>query len=81
MSTFNMIAPTGSVNGVNSVFTLGTNLPSSAEIYINGQLMTNSADVTLSTATTTGTATATLSFIPSAIPQTGDTILAWIFNQ
>ena len=89
MSTFAKFTPTGTINGVNPTFTVVA-LPSSAELYKNGQLQTDGgADYTLtlgtSTSTTTGTATttitATFSFAPASIPQSGDTLTAWVFTQ
>jgi len=62
--------PTGLVNGINDTFTLSsTPSPStSLLLFINGQLITQGTDYTL--------ATATITFDPSAIPMTGDILLA-----
>jgi len=81
MSTFVGTTPTGSVNGVNMVFTLGTFLPTTLEVYVNGVLQNPGVDYTLSTATTTGVGTATISFAGTSIPQSGDILNSWIFNQ
>ena len=62
--------PSGLVNGINDTFTLSsTPSPStSLLLFINGQLITQGTDYTL--------ATATITFDPSAIPMTGDILLA-----
>ena len=81
MSTLAPVTPTGSINGINSTFVVVTT-STTMEVYKNGQLqMDGGADYTLSTATTTGTATTTLTFQPASIPQTGDALVAWVFNQ
>jgi len=62
--------PSGLVNGINDTFTLSsTPSPStSLLLFINGQLITQGTDYTL--------ATATITFVSSAIPMTGDILLA-----
>jgi hypothetical protein len=68
---FDAVAPAGTVDGTNAVFTL-TPAPSPAEslkLTRNGLVQKAGLDYTLSGGTVTFTA--------SAIPQTGDTLLAW----
>lgn len=63
--------PTGTINGVNAVFTLvfTPNPSSSLELYLNGLHMWASGnDFTL--------AGATITFVTAQIPQTGDVLLA-----
>jgi hypothetical protein len=71
MSTFVGITPTGNVDGVNAVFTVPTY--TSIEVYVNGQLQTLSTDYILG-----GT---TVTFVPASIPQSGDILTVWVFNQ
>lgn len=62
--------PTGTLNGVNAAFALA-NTPSpssSVRVYRNGLLMKQGADYTVA-----GT---TITFLPGAIPQSGDALLA-----
>ena len=63
--------PTGNINGVNLVFTLGAapNPSTSLKLYKNGLLLSPSVDYTLSGATVTFSGTATT-------PQTGDSLVA-----
>jgi len=62
--------PTGTINGVNDTFTLSTapSPSSSLMLFINGQLITQNIDYTLSTVTIT--------FVASSIPMSGDTLSA-----
>ncbi len=64
------ITPTGTINGVNAVFTLPSvpNPPASLVLARNGLVQASPADFTLSGNTIT--------FAAAAIPQTGDTLLA-----
>lgn len=65
------IIPNGDVNGVNTVFTL-TLVPTSIQVYKNGQLMEpNGVDYTQSSTTVT--------FVSP--PNIGDLIIVWIFIQ
>lgn len=62
--------PSGTINGVNLVFTLAhtPNPAASLDLFKNGQLMiAGGADYTL--------ATATITFVAGAIPQTGDALI------
>lgn len=62
--------PTGTVNGINTVFTLAhtPNPAASLDLFKNGQLLIASGvDFTL--------ATATVTFTAGSIPQTGDAII------
>jgi hypothetical protein len=62
--------PSGTVNGINDTFTL-SNAPSpstSLMLFVNGQLITQNIDYTLSSLTIT--------FVASAIPMTGDSLLS-----
>ena len=63
--------PTGTINGVNATFTLVTapNPAASLELTRNGIVQESGLDYTLSTNVIT--------FLAGAIPQTGDTLLAW----
>ena len=63
-------APTGLVDGVNTVFTLGgvPNPPGSLTLYRNGVLQKAGVDFTLLASTVT--------FVTAAAPQAGDTVLA-----
>ena len=63
--------PTGAINGVNATFTLVTapNPAASLELTRNGIVQESGVDYTLSTNVIT--------FLAGAIPQTGDTLLAW----
>lgn len=63
-------SPTGLINGINDTFTLA-NAPSpstSLMLFINGQLITQTTDYTL--------ASNTITFEASAVPMTGDILLA-----
>jgi hypothetical protein len=63
-------APTGAVNGINDTFTLSS-APSpstSLLLFVNGQLITQNIDYTLSSVTIT--------FVASVIPMIGDSLLA-----
>jgi hypothetical protein len=63
-------APTGSVNGANTVFSLA-NTPSptnTLDLYLNGLLMSQGGDYTLSNNVVT--------FMTASTPQSGDTLLA-----
>ena len=63
--------PAGTINGVNDTFTLLTapNPAASLELTRNGVVQKPSVDYTL--------ATNVITFLSAAIPQTGDTLLAW----
>ncbi len=63
--------PTGAINGVNATFTLVTapNPAASLELTRNGIVQESGVDYTVSTSVIT--------FLAGAIPQTGDTLLAW----
>ena len=63
-------SPAGLINGINDTFTL-TNVPSpstSLMLFINGQLITQTTDYTL--------VSNTITFDTSAVPMTGDILLA-----
>jgi hypothetical protein len=63
--------PSGTVNGVNAVFTLQT-APSPAQslqFAVNGVIQKPGVDFTLSSDTVT--------FLAGAIPETGDELLSW----
>ncbi len=65
------VVPTGIIDGVNAVFTLSPapNPPGSLELARNGIVQKAGLDFTLSGGAIT--------FLPAAIPQAGDTLLAW----
>jgi hypothetical protein len=72
MSTFLPTTLTGSINGTNTTFTIPA-APTSLELYRNGVLLKSTVDYTLSTTTIT--------FLAGAIPQTGDTLTGWVFDN
>jgi hypothetical protein len=63
--------PSGTINGVNAVFTLQTapNPVQSLQLAVNGVMQKPGVDFTLSSATIT--------FLAGAIPQGGDELLSW----
>ena len=77
MATFVGVTPTGTIDGINSHFTLGTVLPTSVEVYKSGLIQTQGIDFVLSTST----GTATLTFLPTAIPQVGEGLATWVWIQ
>lgn len=78
MSTYGTASVTGTVNGINPLFTLSTG---TSEVYVNGVLVSSSTDYATSTGTTSGTATQTITFVPGSTPQSGDSLTVWLFNQ
>jgi hypothetical protein len=64
------VVPTGNINGTNATFTLANSPtpPASLMLFKNGSLCIAGTDFTLSYTTIT--------FMPKAIPQTGDTLVA-----
>jgi len=65
------VVPSGTVNGTNAVFTLSPapSPPESLALTRNGLVQKSGSDYTL--------AAGTITFTSGAIPQTGDTLLAW----
>jgi len=60
--------PAGTINGVNATFTLSA-IPTSLILIVNGLVLTEGVDYTLSGSTIT--------FLAGAIPQVGDSLLAY----
>lgn len=66
----NNVTPTGTVNGVNAIFTLAnTPINSSLMLLVNGQVQTSPENYTISGATIT--------FVAGQIPQTGQILKAF----
>jgi hypothetical protein len=63
--------PTGAINGTNTIFTLSV-LPTEVQVYKNGLLQHDPNDYSRSGLT--------LTFTANSIPETGDTLIAWIFR-
>lgn len=76
MSTFASQIPTGSVDGTNTLFTVSINTSplNGFEFYINGVLQ---SVVDYSWTQATGTATITT----TTPPNTGDLLIAWLWQQ
>lgn len=73
----------GEVNGTNTLFTLPV-APTRLQLYLNGDFLLDEAfglstwDFSWTPAGL-GTQTATITFNPLAVPQIGDTLIAWIY--
>lgn len=74
MSIYGTATLTGTINGINPLFTFGTGTP---EVYVNGVLQNPTTNYAVSTTSST----ATLSFATDSIPQSADTLVVWLFNQ
>ena len=70
-STFVEYTPTGSIDGSNAIFTVPV-VPTEMQLFKNNGLVIDGIDYTF--------AGSTITFNPSSIPQTGDTLRAWVFR-
>lgn len=70
--------PGGTIDGVNNTFTLA-NTPSgsSLQIFRNGLFLSSGVDYTLSYTTNENTTQAAIQFVPGAVPQPGDLLVAF----
>lgn len=70
-ATFTEYTPTGTIDGVNVTFTVPV-VPVEIQLFKNNGLVIEGLDYSITSSTIT--------FNPSAVPQTGDTLRAWVFR-